>query len=108
LGAGWQLSAVIDAAAGRIAITLYSTTPIATDQAGSLVQIAFHPRSGVMSTESTVRLVNSVEIGGQQFVTQLDDARGGLLLTPGVDSLTLPLGRHRPAGRFAHRRSPAN
>jgi hypothetical protein len=28
LGTGWQLSVVIDAGAGRIAVTLYSTTPI--------------------------------------------------------------------------------
>jgi hypothetical protein len=103
LGTGWQLSAAIDAATGRIAITLYSTTPISADQPGSLVQIAFHSLTGAARPASTVQLVNSVEINGQEYVTQLDDAQGRLVLSPGADSLTAPIfgRRSRPAVRGA-------
>jgi hypothetical protein len=110
LGTGWQFSAAIDAATGRIVITLYSTTPISADQAGSLVQIAFHPLPGAARPASTVQLVKSVEINGEEYVTQLDDAQGRLVLSPGADSLTAPiLGRRslpavRGAGLAAIRR----
>jgi hypothetical protein len=83
LGTGWQLSAVIDAVAGRIAITLYSTTPITTDQAGSLVHIAFHRLSGA-AQPAPLQLVSSVTIGGQEFVTQIDDGQGRFVLSPGA------------------------
>jgi hypothetical protein len=83
LGAGWQLNTVIDAAAGRIAITLYSTTPIAADQAGNLVQIAFHRLSGAAQPAS-LQLVNNVVIGGTEVVTQIDDGQGRFVLSPGA------------------------
>jgi N-acetylneuraminic acid mutarotase len=95
LGTGWQLSAAIDATTGRIAITLYSTTPISADQPGSLVRITLHPLPGAALPASTVQLVNSVEINGQEYVTQLDDAQGRLVLSPSADSLTAPILGHR-------------
>jgi autotransporter-associated beta strand protein len=94
LGTGWQVSVVIDAAAGRIAITLYSTTPISTDQPGSLVQIAFHRLSGAAQSAS-VQLVNSVTIGGQEFVTQIDDDQGRFILSPVAHGLSTFRARRR-------------
>jgi hypothetical protein len=94
MGAGWQLSSVIDAIAGNLAITLYSTTPIRSAQAGSLVDLAFHvvqsPIHGARLTglpEGLPRLVNNVTVNGQVFTNQVDDAQGQLVLSPGVDQL---------------------
>ena len=60
-GTGWQISSVVDAATGQITIQLYSQTPIASDQAGSLVNVAFHPQDqGRISLKrATVQLLNS-------------------------------------------------
>ena len=48
-GTGWQLSAHGQCNDRQITIQLYSQTPIATDQAGSLVNIAFHVKAGTKS-----------------------------------------------------------
>jgi hypothetical protein len=89
LGTEWRMESVVDQAAGRIAITLYSTTAITEAQAGSLVYIGFHlvPRSSASVT--AIQLLPSVTVNGQQYVTQVDDAQGQLLLGPGTDRLVL-------------------
>ena len=73
-GIGWQLFSVVDQATGQIGITLYSTTPIAQDEAGSLVNIIFSVRTGepggvsprsarLRSGTTAVQLVTSVTAG---------------------------------------------
>ncbi len=94
-GNGWQLTSVIDQATGQIGIQLYSSTPITSSQAGSLVNISFHPTSGAQRGASspitpTVKLVSSVTPNGQWFGTNLADAQGGLILSQGVTQLLLP------------------
>jgi hypothetical protein len=94
-GAGWQLHSLIGAATGQIAITLFSTTPISSTQPGSLVTLAF--RAIETPSQSwqlwlrrqscqlcTPRLVDNVTISGQEFTTQVDDAQGQFVLSPGV------------------------
>jgi N-acetylneuraminic acid mutarotase len=85
-GQDWQISALVDAAAGQIAVTLYGTTPIPADQAGNLVNFHFHALPGAAAS-SSVRLVSSVTLGGQRYVTQVDDAQGQLAWSSGVDRL---------------------
>ncbi len=77
-GSGWQLSAMVNAATGQLTIQLYSETPIASDQAGSLVNIAFHLKSGTtVSGETTVQLLNSQ--------TVLADSQAAMILGPGLN-----------------------
>jgi hypothetical protein len=96
LSAGWQLRSVIDQATGQIGIVLYSTTPITATQAGSLVNINFHIRSGepggvsprsasAQNVATAVQLVISVTLDGEQFTTQVDDLQGQFILSPGAD-----------------------
>jgi N-acetylneuraminic acid mutarotase len=92
-GTGWQLVVAVDPVNGRIGIQLFSTTPITTDEGGSLVtidfQIAFRGRrrisgSRVSSTplsRPTVQLVDRVVVDGQEFVTQIADTQGQLVLS---------------------------
>jgi YDG domain len=97
---GWQLSAVVDQATGQIGIQLYSSTPIATNQGGSLVNIIFHPlaaseRRGVNSpvpATTTVQLVNSATPNGQHFDTGLTDSQSGMILSPGINQVEVPTG----------------
>jgi hypothetical protein len=87
-GTGWQLSAVVDAATGQIAIQLYSQIAIATDQAGSLVNIAFQLISGESPVAKTsVQLVDSVTPNGQSFGTVLADAEAAMILSTGLDRM---------------------
>jgi hypothetical protein len=86
LNNSWRLATAIDLGTGRAAITLYSTTPLTSAEAGSLVDIDFHVVPGA-SAPTGVRLVNSVIVDGTQFVTQVDDAQGQLVLSPGADRL---------------------
>ena len=82
LGDGtWKLLPTIDQATGQIAITLASTTPISTSQAGSLVIIDFHV-VGRMSNPSSIALVASASPDGQYVTTELEDAQGRFTLTP--------------------------
>jgi N-acetylneuraminic acid mutarotase len=88
LGTGWKIQTFIDQNVGRIAVLLYSTTPIAAAGAGSLVTIAFHTRdepAGAhpqIAAEASVRLVSSVVVDGVQFTTQVDDSQGAFVLSP--------------------------
>ncbi len=86
-GSGWQLAAVVDQATGQIGIQLYSSTPIASNDAGSLVNIVFHLLASsdrptgttpVLPT-TTVRLVNSASPDGQYFDTGLADSQSGMI-----------------------------
>ncbi len=94
--AGWHISSVIDASKGQIGILLYSPMPVTTIQAGSLVNIAFQvlhgtPRNVNLSlAHAVVQLVDNVTPNGQRFDTTLADAQGGLILSPGMDSLPMP------------------
>jgi hypothetical protein len=99
LGTVWKMETFVDQNMGRIAVVLYSTTPIAAKSAGSLVTIAFHVRSEAagahpqVSAEASVRLVSSVVIGSVQFSTQLDDSQGAFMLSP--DSWSRPANPRR-------------
>ena len=100
----WQLASVVDQRAGQIGIELYSTTPITASESGSLVNIAFHridgERRGVSPPwipETAVQLVSSVAPGGQQFTTQVDDAQGQFVLSPGMDRLVVETGTNPAA-----------
>jgi hypothetical protein len=110
MGAGWQLNSAVDAASGQIAITLYSTTPITSAQAGSLVNLAFQvmqaPGQNVgltRSSASTLQLVNTVTVYGQEFTTQVDDAQGQFVLSPGVNQLAARAGAKLVAGKAGRR-----
>jgi hypothetical protein len=92
-GSGWQLNAYIDAAAGQIAIVLYNTTLIESAQPSSLVNLAFHaiPQAGRhlrSGDDGSLRLVNAVTVDGHEYTTQVDDAQGQFVLSPGVDEMT--------------------
>ena len=98
---------VVDQGTGRIGIELYNTAPSAAEQAGSLVTITFHVRPGEPSGVSprrasprsgatTVQLLNSAVINGQQFVTQVDDDQGQYVLSPGIDRVIVDAG-YNPA-----------
>jgi parallel beta-helix repeat protein len=112
LGAGWQLTSVIDQTTGVIAITLYSTTPISANNAGSLVNIVFRidPLADAVrfahAPLGSVQLVNSVTVNGEQFVTQVDDAQGQYVLSPGRSWLEFGIGRNfRGLNRKMHANS---
>ena len=77
-GTGWQLSAMVTAAAGQIAIQLYSATPIASDEAGSLVIIAFHVKSDTNLSEATTLQLLRCQ-------TVLADSQAAMILGPGFD-----------------------
>ena len=93
-GTGWQLTAVVDQATGQIGIQLYSLTPITVNQAGSLVNIAFHligePTGVSPRILPGVQLVDAVTPNGQWFGTGVADSQGALILSSGVDQLVLP------------------
>jgi hypothetical protein len=98
-GAGWQLSAVVDAARGQIGIEIFGAQPITATQAGSLVNITFHVRPGVVLSPTTVQLADEVSPNGQRFVTQVDDEVGQYVLSRGLESLTVPIGGHNAVHR---------
>ena len=77
-GTGWQLSAQVNAATGQITIQLYSQTPIGSDEAGSLVNVAFHVKSDTSIPQATtVQLLKSQ--------TVLADSQAAMVLGPGLD-----------------------
>jgi hypothetical protein len=76
-GTGWQLSATANAATGQISIQLYSQTPITIDQAGSLVNVAFHAKAGAGLVGTMVQLIESKAV--------LADAQAAMILSAGLD-----------------------
>jgi hypothetical protein len=82
-GSGWTLQSVVDAAAGQIGVTIWSTTPIASSAAGSLVTIDFH-RSGLAAAgTTTIDLVNSVNPNGHGSIyTEVGDDLSNYTLSP--------------------------
>ncbi len=91
--AGWQLESVVDATTGQIGIEIYSLTPITASQAGSLVNIAFHPQAGERpAATSSVQLVNAVTPDGISFATIVADSQGGLILSPGQNQVVIQTG----------------
>jgi hypothetical protein len=90
-GTGWHLVSVVDRATGQIGIDLYSTTPISSTQAGSLVNIAFHVVPGLVPA-TVVRLANAVTPNGRYFGTEVADDQGKYVLSPGKDRLVVETG----------------
>jgi hypothetical protein len=93
---GWQISSVVDATTGQIAIELYSSAPITATTGGSLVNIAFHVTAagklGVNAQGTTlVQLVDSATINGQSFSTMAADPLGRMVLDIGANSVNVPL-----------------
>jgi hypothetical protein len=56
------------------------------------VNIAFHVQPGAAVSATSVQLVNRAMPNGQQFTTQVDDAQGQFILSPGVDRLVVDTG----------------
>ncbi len=77
-GIGWQLTSVVNPTAGQITIQLFSQTPVNMDQAGSLVNIAFH-----LKTKENLPSMTTVQLVDSQTV--LADLQGALVLSPGLD-----------------------
>jgi hypothetical protein len=96
LGSDWHLVSVVDQTMGHVGIDLYGTAAITAEEGGSLVKIVFHMVSGASPATTTVQLVTAVTVSGEHFATQVDDARGQLVLSPGVNEVTIatakPLG----------------
>jgi N-acetylneuraminic acid mutarotase len=92
LGTGWHLVSVVDQAAGQIGIDLYSTTAVATTQAGSLVNITFHIVPGAPISAAAVRIVNAATPNGHYFSTEVADNQGQFVLSPGLDHLLIETG----------------
>jgi hypothetical protein len=88
-GSGWHLVSVIDQATGQIGIDVYSTDAVTISQAGRLVNIVFHAVPGASSMATMVHLVSSVIANDQRFATQVDDAQGQFVLSPGLDQVLL-------------------
>jgi hypothetical protein len=89
LGSNWQLTTLVDPTTGQIGITLYSTTAITAAQAGSLVNIAFQVMPGEAVSATAVQLVHWATPNGQPFETQVDDAQGQFVLSPGTNRLVV-------------------
>ena len=82
-GSGWTLQSNIDQATGQIAVTILSTTPIASSTAGSLVVIDFHQTGLTAAGTTTVNLVDSVDPNGSAPIyTQVDGQQGPFVLSP--------------------------
>jgi hypothetical protein len=87
-GSDWSLQSVVDAATGQIGVTLWSSTPITSSAAGSLVTIDFHQSGLVAAGTTTIDLMSSVDPEGLAsnglgvIQTQIDDAHGPYTLTP--------------------------
>jgi hypothetical protein len=67
----------VNPAIGQISIQLYSQTPITLDQAGSLVNIAFHAKASAGLVGTTVQLIESK--------TVLADVQAAMILSPALD-----------------------
>jgi hypothetical protein len=81
-GSGWTLTSVVDQGTGQLAITLYSLTPIATSNGGSLVTIDFHERPGAAQGLPTIELAGEVNPNGQGvYRTNVADTHGAMILT---------------------------
>jgi hypothetical protein len=92
LGSGWHLESVVDSVTGQIGIDLFSTTAITATQAGSLVNIAFHVVAGASVPTTAVQLVSAVLPQGHWFSTEVTDAQGQYVLSPGLDRLVIQTG----------------
>jgi ELWxxDGT repeat protein len=104
LGSGWRLESAIDQVTGRIGINLYSTTPITSAEAGSLVDITFHILPGLSVPLTAVQLVHTVSVGGQTFTTEVADEQGQFVLGPGLDRLLIGISRHSRPQRSSRAR----
>jgi hypothetical protein len=79
--AGWELQTAVNALTGEIGIDLFSSTPLQTTAAGSLVTITLHVRETAPAGSSEVTLVNQVNPTGQRnFHTEVADDQGALVL----------------------------
>jgi hypothetical protein len=81
-GTGWNVDPTINKATGQIAIAFSSTTPIGAAIGGSLVTIDFHQLVSGAAGSGKIALVDSVNLDGHVFTTELEDAQGVFTLTP--------------------------
>ena len=89
-GSGWELKTEINKQTGLIGVELFSNTPIASANAGSLVTIAMHVRDAVPSAvvlnerliASPLSLVPYVDPTGglRVYQTQVSDAQGAFVI----------------------------
>jgi hypothetical protein len=82
-GNGWTLQSRVDPVTGQIGIILFSTTPIAGSDGGSLVTIDFHVQPGAPAGLPLIQLAASVNPNDRGVIqTVLDDLQGPLTLHP--------------------------
>ena len=84
-GTGWQLTTVVNAQTGEIGIDIFSSTPIQTTAAGSLVTITLHEKvgsnAGSAVTLAPISLVSQVDPSGQRaFKTTVADNQGDFII----------------------------
>jgi hypothetical protein len=89
-GSGWRLNAEVSDQTGLIGVELYSTTPIQTAAAGSLVTIAMHLRDGAPSGSAGLQIVPYVDPtrGLRVYQTQVSDSQGAFVIHFGDDGQT--------------------
>src|SRR5262249_6961256 len=86
---GWRLESVVDQVTGQIGIALYSTTPITSSQAGSLVNMTFNILPGALVPTTAAELANAATLNGHFFSTQVADSEGLFVLSPGLNRLVI-------------------
>ncbi len=80
-GTGWQISSVVNARTGEIAVELFSLTPLQSVVGGSLVTITLHARGTAPEGATAVTLVNQVNpTGSRVYTTDAADTQGLLVL----------------------------
>jgi hypothetical protein len=80
---GWQMTAVVNRQTGEIGIDLFSSTPILTAAAGSLVTISMHVDAGAGSLASLTPLTVVSQVnptGTRAYRLEVADAQGALVL----------------------------
>jgi hypothetical protein len=80
-GSDWGLTSSINPITGQIGINLFSPTPLATTDGGSLVTIAFHVLPTAPAGTTSIALAAEVNPSGSRLVrTGLADPQSGLTL----------------------------
>jgi hypothetical protein len=107
----WNLVPTIDAARGQIAIAFAGTTPVASDQGGSLVIVDFHERGEPDAVSprnpGSIALVSSVCPGGHYVETELEDAQGSFTVSlPVTPSKVTVAGGTGVAAKFGAHGAP--
>jgi hypothetical protein len=78
---GWQVSAAVNDLTGEIGIDLFSTTPVQTTCAGSLVIIGLHCHDTAPPQSALLGILEQANPMGQRtFATQASDNQGAFVL----------------------------